>query len=404
VKGPLVTRLFRTPDPALLRIKGMLLSSVRLMIRFAFRLLIRFGFWVPAAYAFSVVKPLSQWNEGSKSRFAYACMMGRESSLVRKIVAALISRELGRSEPADLWLAKIAWSMDRIRLAVLIYRQTIRRGSHLRKVSQCMEQFATGIAEQRIPAQLSQAIDQLHLPDRASGPIVLAPVSTRYLDLFGLWIEQLDRLMPGHRLLLALDKNAAVRLSENYYVLDLPDFFVFNEGGVIDQYTRGNLWILRVLILRELAARGYTILSLDLDALVVGDLPGLLGSLPDSDIVAQMDYSIPTDVARRLGFIICCGFMLIRSNPTTVDFLNRYASRTILEMDDQLALNHLLVETGIAQGERNERYVQFNAAGVSWVCPAKSLVSRDISFGTVIRHFQQRAGDPIEKLRKAISK
>jgi hypothetical protein len=386
--------------------KGMLLISARPLLRFGFRLLIRFESWLPAAYAFSVVKPLSQWNGASKSRFAYACMMGRESSLVRGIVAALISRELGRSEPTeDLWLAKIAWSMGRMRLAMLIYRQTKRRDCQLAEVWQCMAQFAAGIADQRIPAQLSQAIDRLHLPDPASGPIVLASVSTRYLDLFGLWIEQLNRLMPGHRLfLLALDKDAAMRLSENYCVLELSDFFVFHEGGVIDQYTRGNLWILRVLILRELAARGSTILSLDLDALVVGDLRGLLGSLPESDIVAQIDYSIPMDVARRLGFIICCGFMLIRSNPATMDFLNRYVNRTILEMDDQCAVNHLLFEAGIAQGERNERYIQFKAAGVSWICPDKSLVSRDISFGTVIRHFEQKLAPSIEELRQAISR
>ena len=128
---------------------------------------------------------------------------------------------------------------------------------------------------------------------------------------------------PGPFLLLALDPSAA-RLLPPEDTLDLSPYFGFDAAGRIDDYSKRHLWILRVFLLRALAARGHTVLSLDLDAVFVGDLAPLLAALPPADIVVQQDYSIPIDVARKLGFILCCGFLLIRPSPAVLAFLDRY--------------------------------------------------------------------------------
>jgi hypothetical protein len=70
-------------------------------------------------------------------------------------------------------------------------------------------------------------------------------------------------------------------------------------------------------------------------------------------------------------------------------------------MDDQLGINHLLLNAGVKNVVRNSLCMQFDSAGVSWVCPDKSLISRDLSYGTVIRHFQQ-AGETIDQLREGL--
>jgi hypothetical protein len=331
-------------------------------------------------------------------------MMARKSPYVRKVFDGLLRRELGGSQNTNLWLAKIAWSLGRMDMASSIYEKTAAEtGASLSNVAAIQKNLGDSIISGSIYKQLSAAIDALALPSPASDSLILAPVSTRYFDMFEMWLQQTKRHTHGHLVVLALDSDSTLRLKEEFgaSVIDLSSFFAFHQGGVIDVFSRSNLWILRVMILHELVKRGHTITSLDLDAILVDDLAPLLASLPPTDVVAQIDYSIPVDVARKLGFILCCGFMVIRSNPATIAMLEQYQRQTINELDDQLALNHLLAEQGVQDVKRTDRSMQFRAAGVSWVCPDKSLVSRDITYGTVIRHFQQE-GQTIDQLKTAL--
>jgi hypothetical protein len=369
------------------------------------RLLSRFHFWVPAVVVYSRVRPLTLWRDDSKGRFAYACMMARRSTSVWRVFSRLLRCETDRSVENNLWLAKISWSLGRLKLASLIYKRTnkLECTATQRDVTASLHQFAESIIRRDIYGRISALIDQLSLPAPRMSLIITA-VSSRYFDLFELWTQQVNRHARGHRVILALDHDSNTRLKNEFdcSVIDLSHFFVFNDGGIIDRYCKSNLWILRVMILRELVARGYTVMSLDLDALLVGDLSACLNSLPDSDVVAQIeDYSIPTDVARKLGFIICCGFMVVKSNPATIEFLERYNRQTLQELDDQLALNHLLAESAITNFVRKDFYTSFSSGGVSWVCPDKSSVSRDLYSGTVIRHTLQWE-QPIDQLKSAL--
>jgi Nucleotide-diphospho-sugar transferase len=370
------------------------------------RLFVRLHFWVVAVLVFSRVQPRSLLSRKAKVHFEYACMMGRHSSFVRRTFAVLLRQELNRSTESNLWLAKIAWTLGHMKLAASIYRRTVKleRTSELQRVVACQQAFVEGLLNGRIIREISDALSGLTLPGPDVGSLILCPVSSRYFDLFELWSEQVNYYCPRHHLLvLALDPGTASRLRQrsNTSVLELSAYFVFHENGVIHPYVRSNLWILRVILLRELVARGHPVLSLDLDALVVGDLFGLIDSFPDSDIIAQQDYSIPMDVARKFGFIICCGFLHVRANQKTLAFLSDYVSQTTLETDDQIALNHLLDKVGLAVTVRNRSFMQFFAAGLSWVCPDRSLVSRDLRYGSIIRHFQQN-GESIEELKRSI--
>jgi hypothetical protein len=297
---------------------------------------------------------------------------------------------LDRSFDNNMLLAQLAWLLRRTSLSLLLYRRTERNLAETSNsaIAASVRIFLEGVLSGRLSDEISEAVGQIPHSRNGSGSIVLTFVSRRFLDIFWLWFRQVRRNIPWCRLVIALDPEsaAAVRAS-GCSVLDVSAWFRFDEHGRLDRFSGSTLWILRVLVLRALVDQGWDVVSLDVDAIVVGNLQAMLKSLPPSDVVAQMDYSIPMDVARRYGFILCCGFMMIRSNERTIRFLDQYCARTALEMDDQLAINHLLADAGLSKRVQTETFLSFQSSGLSWLCPASSLVSRDIGYGSVVRHF-----------------
>jgi hypothetical protein len=209
--------------------------------------------------------------------------------------------------------------------------------------------------------------------------------------------------MPARLLVLALDHRAAAILGNDKgcAFVDLSRYFRTDDAGRLVDASRRQLWPFRVAIIRHLLALGFPVVSLDVDAMIVGDLNAMIAGFPRCDIAVQQDYSIPMEVARRFGFILCCGFMAIASNDGTLRFFDRYLERTILELDDQTALNHLLAEEGLTDLNRQADYLTFDSLGLKWLCPATALVSRTLRQGRVIRHFQQ-LGESVAAIERAI--
>jgi hypothetical protein len=170
--------------------------------------------------------------------------------------------------------------------------------------------------------------------------------------------------------------------------VDCRAYFAW-ENGKLHAKTRGVLWFVRVLYLRALVQAGHNVLVLDLDAIPVGNVLPILSTMKDADVVAQLDHSIPMDVDRELGFVLCCGFMLWRHTVAAMALLDRYAVIAQVERDDQLALNHLLARDGIVEKVTGADAMRFGSAGVQFACPDPSLVSRTLNSGSVVRHFHQ---------------
>jgi hypothetical protein len=367
--------------------------------------LARFHLWSLTVRLYGWAQPATRWDDRSRGSFAYACMLSRDRRSTRKIFAKMAEREGDKSPDHNLWLAKIAWSLGRMDLAARIYESTerISETAEQKQAAQALRRFIAGTLDGTISAAISDAVDKAGLPAPGTIPVVLTPVSSRYFDMFRLWSSQVEKHVRGHRVIMALDPPSleSIRTEFGLSAIDLSSYFVFGEDGRIDKYCRSLIWIFRVMLLRELVSRGYTVYSIDLDAIVIGDLEAMLSSFPESDVVAQKDYSIPMDVARRLGFIICCGFMILKPGRACSAFLDRYCEQTIQELDDQLALNHLLEKDKVTDRTTKAAYMSFQASGVSWICPDASLVSRDLHRGTVVRHFQQ-LGETIEELKQAM--
>ena len=347
--------------------------------------------WRLAVLAYAVGANSFGKMKGSVAHLHYVLMMCRESSLARNLVAKLIYQELDQSAENNLWLARMSWVLGKPELALLILKRTERLfpGHVAAKTASSLRRFAEAALSGAMTAQLESAMEHAQLPAVRSRPIVVTMVSWRLWDIFHIWLSQAQRHTSGYLLIFALDQKSAeaLRNMPNCGVVDVSSWFDFDQAGRLDSFSIKNLWVLRVLALRVLVQRNYDVASLDLDAIMVGNLDEMLESFPATDIVAQMDYSIPMDVARQFGFILCCGFLVLRSNDRVAKFLDEYSKRTTLEIDDQLAINHLLADNGISDKVQTGRFTTFRSMGLSWLCPAPSLVSREISSGSVVRHF-----------------
>jgi hypothetical protein len=339
----------------------------------------------------------------ARSRLAYCLLMARRSREAPQFLAQLVKREIDRSAGTNSILAPMAHRLGRHRLAAIIDRRSTRLTCSRRElaVARTILRFDEAIVSGEIYETIAEIVDRLALDPGED--LVLVTVSGKYLDIFGLWLEQAHKHIEGRILGVAMDQAALLALNTALHglTIDLSAFFLFDERGRIEDRSRQALWVLRVMLLREIVRRGHRLLSIDLDAVAVADLEPMLRSLPDADIVAQQDYSIPMDVARRLGFVLCCGFMVLFPTAATISFLDRYARRASIELDDQLAINHMIEEAGVKDLARTPHSMRFHAEGIRWVCPDKSLVSREIAAGRVVRHFLQQE-QTIDQLREQL--
>lgn len=367
------------------------------------RILARFALWSPAAWLLCQVRPLWRLDETSYNRLYYVSLFTRDRSWMRSALARLLRQELDHSAQDNMRLAGIAWRMGRIRLAHLIFLRTPRffPATVETTLARREERFTRGLLDGSIRNELEAKISALGV--QSGSTVCVAFLSAGYTDIYRLWLTQFRMFGTGRLVVCALDSQAAefARTDACSLVLDLSAHFETAVQNKPDVYLTRHIWILRVLLLEMMLKQGINIVSCDLDALLVSSVEEMFRSLPASDVVAQKDYSIPMDVARKLGFVVCCGFLSVRSNAATVELFRRYSERITLEMDDQHAINHLLQEAGIADRQVQKDYMSFRSLGVSWVCPDPSIVSRDITYGSVIRHFQ-RVGQTIDELKELI--
>jgi hypothetical protein len=366
------------------------------------RILGRMHLWMPSALILEQAGPLARLDDASRVLLSYYLLMSAELPQAARLFRRLLRRNLGKTAAVNFALATMAQRLGRLRLSGLIYRRASNMPGHSlhHAAAQCLASLVDGALSGSLSANLAAEVDRLNLTPGNAETVIIVPVGKNFIHMFGLWKEQVTRHSSGQIVAMALDPTARQILERDFScrTLDFSAFFVFEPDGRISISTRGAIWILRVFVLKELVARGHTVLSLDVDAIPVANLDNMLRTFPPADIVAQQDYSIPMDVTRKLGFVVCCGCMLVRPTHSTIAFLESYCKRTMQELDDQLALNHLILRSGVTNIVKTPSYLAFESVGLVFVCPDPSLVSRDTRHGAVIRHFNRR-GQSIAELR-----
>jgi len=346
--------------------------------------------------------PLPSLAAFDRGRLSYALLLSRKSRTSQTLFERLLKRDFGKDAAIDIEIAEMAMRLGNPSLGKDLLQKVAQRDQgHASVVAETMHRYLTQILDGTVSNILHRQIEALALG--SGSRVTIITLSGHYLEMFELWKEQALKYVDQRFLVIALDSKAveiASRL-ECCRVLDISSYFLFDANGKINPHSRHLLWVLRSLILKTLLERGHTVYSMDIDAVAVANLDAMLATLPQADIIAQEDFSIPMDVARKQGFILCCGFMVFHPTTATLVFMKRFADQVILELDDQLALNHQIAEAGIRDMETQPTHRRFSVDGAVIVCPDKQRVSRDVSYGTVVRHFQQR-NESIAELRQKL--
>ncbi len=115
------------------------------------------------------------------------------------------------------------------------------------------------------------------------------------------------------------------------------------------------LWIHRVDILLELMEEGHDIIHSDADAVWLKDPLPFLEKLPH-DMIFSPGTVWPHDVHEKWGFVLCCGFFFLRSNPQTLAFMKQLAVQVRHDKDDQASCNRLLYQKGIVWDKPEDLY------------------------------------------------
>jgi hypothetical protein len=349
--------------------------------------------------------PFASLDETARGRLSYALLMLNRSdpANAHKLFKQLLDTNSNLSAPLSLELATIA---IRIRHPPL-YRELLAQAISKSNDTATYDAAATLLAlhnaheEGSLATRIDTIVEEAGIP--AAGLLTLVPLSSRYLDLWSLWIEQQRKHIGGTVVVIALDDEVLtpLRNEPQVAVIDAREFVAWKSPGSLHDASRGVLWQIRTWILRDLLRRDRTTLVLDLDAIPLSNLQPLFDSIPDADVIAQEDHSLPMDVNRKFGFILCCGFMLWRPTVAAKKLLDRFATEVMIERDDQLALNHILARDGISNRGKIVNSMQFESKGVHIACPDPTEVSRTLHNGTILRHFQQK-GHTVPQLKQAL--
>jgi len=166
-----------------------------------------------------------------------------------------------------------------------------------------------------------------------------------YLPVLENWMIAMRNLKIDNYLIIALDEQLYMHLKDkNISTLLRPC-----------ELNLGKLWIHRVEVILELLTEGYDVIHSDADAVWLKNPLPYLENLPQ-DMIFSQGTIWPPDVQKKWGFVLCCGFFIIRSNKKTLQFTKNLLERVKNDKDDQVSCNRLLMEMQTNWGEPTDSY------------------------------------------------
>ena len=201
---------------------------------------------------------------------------------------------------------------------------------------------------------------------------LVTSVNESYLDLLDVWLWQSAPAFGMPVSVCCMDEAAWQHCELKGIPARRPPHTGSGKG-------RGGFWLRRFDMLEEELAAGDIVHS-DVDAFWLRPPSPMFDEFPD-DLVFSREFGVPRHVFRRWGFVLCCGFFKIRSTPGTRAFFVRWREATRRHMDDQRALNELLVELGaewtpVGEGAQRCRIV-VDGHAISALALASDQVARE---------------------------
>lgn len=175
--------------------------------------------------------------------------------------------------------------------------------------------------------------------------IILVFANYSYLPVLENWLAAVKKIDVDNYLVISLDEKLYQYLQEKKIATLLRPC----------DMDLGQLWIHRIEIILELLEEGYNIIHSDADAIWLKDPQPYLEKL-SHDMIFSQGTIWPPDVQEKWGFVLCCGFFYLRSNPQAVKFVRKLSGRVRKDKDDQISCNRVLLESGIVWDEPFQRY------------------------------------------------
>jgi len=147
--------------------------------------------------------------------------------------------------------------------------------------------------------------------------------------------------------LLAL-KRININIPLLIFSLDTESEEFLNKNGVDTERVPGvnnisQLWVRRVEIFKDLLDSGLNIIHSDLDALWLRN-PMHYFENGNYDFLFSQGTTHPQEIFKKREFVLTCGFFGIRSNPKTIQVLDKIRKDVQLTKDDQTSFNRILLD------------------------------------------------------------
>jgi len=169
------------------------------------------------------------------------------------------------------------------------------------------------------------------------GPVPIVFADRSFAFLIDNWLEHARRAGVKHVLLVALDDTVMAHAeTPECRRVQLPF-----TGDLAE------LWLLRLLVFERLAREGIDFVHSDLDAVWLGDPRAECFADPALDLVFSQGTFYPDQAHAAWGFVLCCGLFAARGRSAAARFFAAAHERAAIERDDQIAVNLLLLESGI---------------------------------------------------------
>lgn len=185
-----------------------------------------------------------------------------------------------------------------------------------------------------------------------------------YLPVLKNWLAAMKKINVTNYLIISLDEQL-------YHHLQDKNINTLLRPCELDL---GKLWIHRVDVILELMEKGHDVIHSDADAIWLKDPQPYLEKLPQ-DMIFSQGTIWPPDVQEKWGFVLCCGFFLLRSNPQTLQFVRALAQRVRKDKDDQVSCNRLLVEKNVIWDKPSDLY-SIDFRGKQFVCSKQTRIGK----------------------------
>jgi Nucleotide-diphospho-sugar transferase len=225
-----------------------------------------------------------------------------------------------------------------------------------------------------LPAPAAEAVLTAARALQQEGPVPIVFVTGSFAPLLDNWVAHARRAGVARTLVIALDEMIAAQTAREGCLV-VP---------IMIQGELSNLWLLRLQVFSLLATNGIDFVHSDVDAVWLRDPRPTCFADPNLDLIFSQGTTHPDQAYRAWDLVLCCGFFAVRSGPSVAQFFEVVRGRAEVELDDQVAVNLLLLEAGVDWSivENDKYYDSF--MGAKFVCSRTITAARCVPFDLVV--------------------